>query len=157
MNEIVRAVLLSFFKDMSIKTKVLLAGFAAVLIILSGILIFQNRAQSPSSTLPQRIATLSSLSITDANGLAWSLEPVRGQPLASINQSGKKPGPPLLIKTNTINISNQTISIGLTLEGRAGEKYIAGATKGKSRQPEPIFRILDENGKTLATGKFEYG
>lgn len=157
MNSILRAVLLSFFKDMSTRTKILLAGLAPVLIVLLGILVFRNRDHAPPSALPQGIASLSPLSITDANGLTWSLEPVRGQPISLINESGKKPGPPLVIKTNTIKINEQTISIGLVIEGQAGEKYIAGVMKGDSREPQPIFRIFDEKGRTLATGRFEYG
>ncbi len=157
MNSILRAVLLSYFRDISTKTKIILAVIAAVVIISLGILIFQNNDEPPTSTLPQGIAKLTPLTITDANGLIWSLEPVRGQPLSLINDSGKKPGLPLVIKTNTIKINEQTISIGLYVEGQAGEKYIAGVMKGRSREPRPIFRILDEKGKTLATGSFEYG
>ena len=157
MNDIMRAVLLSFFRDMSTRKKILLAGIAAMLIILLGILVFWPRGVPSTSVLPQGIASLSSLSITDANGLTWTLDPVSGQPLSLINESGKKPGPPLVLKTNIIKIDERTISIGLALEGRAGEKYIAGASKGRSRESQPIFRILDENRRILATGKFEYG
>jgi hypothetical protein len=156
MSYILRAVLLSYFRDISTKTKIILASLAAVLIVISGIFLFRNDDKPPAA-VSQGIAKLSPLTITDANGLTWSLDPVRGQPLSLINQSGKKPGPPLVIKTNTVKISEQTISIGLSVEGRAGEKYIAGAMKGRSREPQPIFRILDEKGKTLTTGKFEYG
>ena len=157
MSSILRAVLLSYFRDISTKTKIILSGFAAVLIILLGILLFRDGGRPPASAVPQGIAKLSTLSITDANGLTWSLEPVRGQPISLINESGRKPGPPLVINTNTIKINEQTISIGLSVEGQAGEKYIAGVMKGRSREPQPIFRILDEKGRTLATGKFEYG
>ena len=157
MNSILRAVLLSFFRDISARKKIALAVIAGVVIVFLGILIFKNDEQPPASAVLQGIAKLSPLTITDANGVTWSLEPVRGQPLSVINQSGKKPGPPLIIKTNTLKISEQTISIGLVVEGRAGEKYIAGAMKGRSREPQPIFRILDEKRRTLATGRFEYG
>lgn len=157
MNDILRAVLLSFFKDISTRKKIILACLAVAFIILSGILLFRNGKQAPPAALPQGIATLSPLSINDANGFTWSLEPVRGQPISLINESGKKPGPPLVLKTNTIKINEQTVSIGLTLEGRAGEKYIAGVMKGRSREPQPIFRIIDEKGRTLTTGRFEYG
>ncbi len=157
MSSILRAVLLSYFKDISTKAKIILAGFAAVLIILLGILLFRDGSQPPTSAVPQGIANLSPLSITDANGITWSLEPVRGQPLSLINESDRKPGLPLVIKTNTVKINEQTISIGLSVEGQAGEKYIAGVMKGRSIESQPIFRILDEEGRTLATGRFEYG
>lgn len=157
MNDIVRAVLLSFFRDMSMRKKILLAGTAAALIILLGILVFWPRGLSPPSHLPQEIATLATLSATDTNGIAWTLDPIKGQPLSISNESGKEPGLPLVVKTNIIRIKHGVISIGLAIEGQAGEKYMGGALKGRTREPEPIFRILDENGRTLATGKFEYG
>jgi hypothetical protein len=157
MNGILRAVILSFFRDMSTRKKILLGTIAAAFVIFLGVLVFRPRSVPSATILPQGIAALSPLSITDANGLTWTLDPVRGQPLLPINKSGKKPGPPLVLKTNTIKISERTISIGLTLEGQAGEKYIVGASKSGVRQAQPIFRILNENGKVLATGKFEYG
>jgi hypothetical protein len=157
MNGILRAVILSFFRNMSTKTKILLGSTVAVFIILLGVWVFRPRGMSSETILPQGIAALSPLSITDANGLTWTLDPVRGQSLSPINESGKKPGLPLVLKTNTIKINERTISIGLTLEGQAGEKYMAGALKNGTRQPQPIFRILDENGKALAAGRFEYG
>ena len=157
MNDIVRAVLLSFFRDMSTRAKILLAGTAATLVILLGVLVFWPRSQSPPSNLPQGIATLATLSATDANGVAWTLDPIKGQPFSLFSESGKEPGLPLVVKTYIIKINRSAISIGLAIEGRAGEKYMGGALKGRTREPAPIFRILDENGRILTTGKFEYG
>lgn len=82
---------------------------------------------------------------------------VRGQPLSRISKSGRKPGPPLLVRTNARKISNSQFSIGITAEGQAGEKYIGGAKKNGKREPEPQFVIVNEKEKILAKGKFEYG
>jgi hypothetical protein len=73
------------------------------------------------------------------------------------SKSNKKPGPPLLVRTNARKISNHQFSIGITVEGQAGEKYIGGATKNGKREPEPEFNIVDEKARILARGKFEYG
>ena len=63
MSGILRAVLLSYFKDISTKTKIILAGLATVLIVLLGILLFRNGGRPPTSALPQGIAKLSPLSM----------------------------------------------------------------------------------------------
>jgi hypothetical protein len=115
--------------------------------------IFVNQDQ-PSSL---QKSTLSALSVTDEIGDKWTLELVRGQPLSRITNSGKEPGSPLLVRTNTRKISNSEFSIGITVEGQAGEKYIGGAKKNGKLEPEPEFVIVNEKEKILARGKFEYG
>ncbi|NIP23529.1 MAG: hypothetical protein GWN67_05285 [Phycisphaerae bacterium] len=67
-----------------------------------------------------------------------------------------KIGPPFLIKT-TADWSNEKVSIGLNLEGQAGEQYSGVVMKNGRRQPAPRLKIVDETGKVLASGKFEYG
>ena len=74
-----------------------------------------------------------------------------------INENDEEPGQPLVLKTNIITVNYSVISIGMTLEGKIGEKYIAGALKNGVRQSEPQFNIVDENGEVLTSGKFEYG
>ena len=87
-----------------------------------------------------------------ANGLL-----IKGQPLSRIHKSNKKPGPPLLVRTNVRKISNSQLSIGITVEGQAGEKYISGAKKNGKQEPEPRFIIVNEKARILGGGKFEYG
>ncbi len=99
---------------------------------------------------------LASLSMADENGDKWVLEPAKGQSPARIEGSDKEPGPPLLIKTD-VQIARGTASIGLIVEGQAGEKYTGGARKNGRLQPPPGFTIFDEAGKTLASGAFKYG
>ena len=67
-----------------------------------------------------------------------------------------KIGPPFIIKTDIKQIGNR-ISIGLKLEGCAGEQYRFPVTKGGRQQPAPTFKILDESGEELVSGQFKYG
>ncbi|MHC4117956.1 MAG: hypothetical protein ACYSWO_10660 [Planctomycetota bacterium] len=99
---------------------------------------------------------LASLSMADANGDKWVLEPAKGQSFSRIKGSDKEPGPPLLIKTD-VRIRRSIASIGLVVEGQAGEKYVGGARKNGRLQPPPRLAIVDEAGKTLASGAFKYG
>jgi hypothetical protein len=155
MKQITSAIISSFFKDMfSRKGKILLTCItAAALVLIVGIFCFISR---PSSSIQQKVS-LSALTATDEIGNKWTLELVRGQPLSRISQSNKKPGPPLLVRTNTRKISNRQLSIGITVEGQAGEKYIGGAIKNGKQEPEPQFIIVDEKSRILIKGKFKYG
>ena len=67
-----------------------------------------------------------------------------------------KPGPPFLVKAN-VNTGSSRVSIGFEFQGQAGEQYRSSATKNGRRQSAPKVKIVDEEGKTLASGKFEYG
>ena len=155
MKQITTAIISSFIGDLSSRRgKFFLIRTAVVTLVLIVVIILLCSDRSSS---PVEDVKLSDLSATDANGDQWTLELVKGQPLSRISQSNKKPGPPLLVKTNTRKVSMSEISIGITVEGQAGEKYIGGATKNGIREPAPEFRILDKNNILLATGKFEYG
>ena len=49
------------------------------------------------------------------------------------------------------------VSIGLVLEGRAGETYRPMVMKNGAPQSTPWLRIIDKQGKVIDEGKFEYG
>ncbi len=67
-------------------------------------------------------------------------------------------GPPLTVKTEVTNYEGMPeVSIGLVLEGQAGEQYSPGATRNGSTVPAPELKILDEGGKVLLSSRFEYG
>ena len=154
MKEITSAILSSILKDMfSRRGKVVLFCIAAASLIVILSILFAN----PDQSLSLQNSNLSALSETEENGDKWTLELVRGQPLSRISKSNSKPGPPLLVMTNVRKISNNQLSIGITVEGQAGEKYIGGALKNGKREPEPQFVIVDEKARILAKGKFEYG
>jgi len=149
----------SFIKDMSSRRgKVFLLCIASGIIIIIGGMLLLFRGQSSSSLSSSELReTFSALSVTDENGNKWNLDLVKGQRFSGMSGNDKKPGPPLLVSTNTMKINDRQFSIGITVEGQAGEKYIAGAIKNGKREPEPQFRIVDEKARILARGKFEYG
>lgn len=67
-----------------------------------------------------------------------------------------KIGPPFTIKTDVRQVTDRVL-IGLKLEGCAEEQYTGPVMKGGKQLPTPIFKILNENGKVLTSGHFEYG
>jgi len=134
------------------KTVVIVAAAVVAVIVIGALL--QGIFSSPASSR-QEIG-LSSLSATDENGNKWVLDLAKGQSLAGLKDRSAKTGPPLLIKTD-VQISGSDVSIGLVVEGQAGEKYAGGVQKNKQWQQPPAFNIVDEAGKVLASGRFKYG
>jgi hypothetical protein len=67
-----------------------------------------------------------------------------------------KIGPPFTIKTDVRQVADR-VSIGLRLDGRAGERYSLPVMKGGKRLPAPAFKIVNESGKELESGQFQYG
>lgn len=109
---------------------------------------------------------------TDAGGETWRLRYSGGA--GKLDQIEIPPGetvqarigPPLVAKTDVrlasavtgpVNRSQRLASIGLALVGRSGEAYAPGVTKGKTQAAAPKLEILNEAGKVLASGQFEYG
>jgi len=103
-----------------------------------------------------------SLNRTDADGAKWTLRRSGGtDKLSQLRiEAGKtcviELGPPLVARTD-VRQNGRNVSIGLSLVGKAGEKYAAGATKDNKRPPAPTLEIIDENEKVIHTDKFEYG
>jgi hypothetical protein len=146
----------SFIKDMSSrKAKIFLFFVAAGIIVIIGGMLLLFRGQS--TTPPTLRENLSALSSTDENGNKWSLDLVKGQQFSPASKNDRKPGPPLLVSTNTIKIDRNRISIGIEVKGQAGEKYVGGAVKNGKLEPEPQFIIVDEKARIIDKGKFEYG
>ncbi|MBC8229121.1 hypothetical protein H8E77_06195 [bacterium] len=72
---------------------------------------------------------------------------------------------PLLVNVSYYNRSGgrsgrlkagNTIELSLTLSGQGGEIY-TNVQKGHDRPPAPTFVVVDESGKNVAEGTFEYG
>ncbi|MHC4439654.1 MAG: hypothetical protein ACYS3S_20035 [Planctomycetota bacterium] len=139
--------------DPSQKKKIIVIASVVFAIILIGALV-HGIFLSPASSRQQ--LGLSSLSETDENGDKWVLDLAKGQSISSLKDSAAKTGPPLLVKTN-VQIKGRDVSIGLVVEGQAGEKYVGGVQKNGQWQPPPAFAIVNEAGKTLASGRFKYG
>jgi hypothetical protein len=70
-------------------------------------------------------------------------------------------GPPLTIGVYVYRAemtqNGKVVPVGLVIRGKTGEVYSSAVSMDKQRVPAPTFRILDENSKVLAEGKFEYG
>lgn len=157
MKKIISAIISKFSDDYynsSRKMKiVLIASVAIASAVVVGMLF---RSCSSSLTSTHRRLALAALSATDENGDKWTLDLLKGQPPSRFRSGTAKPGPPLLVKTD-VRTRGRNVSIGLVVEGQAGEKYVGGAKKNAEQMPPPKFKIVDEAGKVLATGKFRYG
>jgi len=66
-------------------------------------------------------------------------------------------GPPLMPKVQAEPATDGVIRLSLSFVGRGGEGYHAQVEKNGQPVPPPRFRILDDSGKVLAAGQFEYG
>lgn len=151
----------------------LIVSGVAVLVIAVGILVRSGNSPSsppsadPSSALAPELApmpapspessqqiTFSSLVANDDNGDRWTLGLAGVPPQA--RESGTKPGVPLSVKAD-VQGYGQSISIGLIIEGHAGEIYQPGAAKNGRTMPAPKFKVFDESGAVVGSGSFEYG
>ena len=70
-------------------------------------------------------------------------------------------GPPLTVRaivTKTKGPQGKVVSVGLAVTGKAGEQYAVNTLKkGLMIASAPQLQILDEKGRVLAQGSFEYG
>ncbi len=157
MKEIISAIISKLsddYHDASGKTKIVLVVSVTAALAVVGVV--SIRSCSSSSTSTRQRNGLSSLSVTDENGDRWILDLTKGQSLSVFNSSGSKPGPPLLVKTD-VQTEGREVSIGLIVEGQAGEIYAGGVKKNERWQPPPRFKVVDKAGKVLASGVFKYG
>jgi len=68
-----------------------------------------------------------------------------------------RPGPPFVLRTHVEKGQAGTLIISLTLAGCTGEEYRLDFGRNGRRPSERMFKIVDEKGTVLETGKFEYG
>lgn len=134
------------------KKKIVIASTVVGIVVIGALL--HGIFSSPASSRQQ--LGFSSLSTTDENGDKWILELAKGQSLSNLKDSSSKSGPPLLVRTD-VQIKGRDVSIGLVVEGQAGEKYVGGVQKNGQWMPPPTFNIVNEAGKILASGRFKYG
>jgi len=100
---------------------------------------------------------LKPLRATDEHGDKWVIEPAVAQPFAQLRASRIEPGPPLIIRTDVQHRGAGEVSIGLTIEGQAGEQYRPDLSKNGSPLPAPELTIMDEAGKLMHKDKFQFG
>jgi hypothetical protein len=103
------------------------------------------------------------LSRTDAAKTPWQVigqsrfGPIRMFEVRAGETSAIQVGPPLALKVQPAPLADGVIDIGIFIQGRGGEGYSAGVTQNGVLRQSHTLRILDEAGKVLATGKFEFG
>ncbi len=139
----------------------LLLVIGAVAVGLLGIL-FVSRATyrpAPEQLGKTRVAGQArpgSLRETDQNGDAWLLNMSSGPRLVSGDADGSKAGPPIVVKTDVHQVAANEVSIGLVLEGQAGERFRPPQKNGGS-VAAPRLRIVNETGQVLADDSFQFG
>ncbi len=89
-------------------------------------------------------------------GASWPAGKLRSFTVKADETASIPVGPPLISDLSFSGNSTMQ-SIGFELKGGGGESYSAGAERRGVMQPAPAFVILDENGKRLASGSFQYG
>lgn len=93
-----------------------------------------------------------SLEQTDNEGNVWVLSMAGGPSLFGF----RKPGPPITVKTDVRKVGD-VVSIGLVLQGRAGEKYRPTVKKNGATKSAPGLRIVDKRGNVIVEDLFAYG
>jgi hypothetical protein len=96
------------------------------------------------------------VSRTDANGVAWTVDQAGGALLAT-EPNAPKAGAPIIVKTDVQKVGDREMSIGLLLEGQAGEQYRPVVKKNGSPLSAPKLRIVNEAGQVVTQGDFQYG
>jgi hypothetical protein len=97
---------------------------------------------------------------TDSKGIAWTLETRYPRNLQNfeVRAEGAAPlalGPPLEAAVSVGGSAGSSASFGFTLKDAAGNDYAMMGT-GTGTQP-PGFEVVDETGKVVWSGKFEFG
>jgi hypothetical protein len=144
-------VLASSFLESSRKTKII-SICAAVVVIFLLMQLFSGPPPRPT----RKSLGLRSLNKKDANDDEWVLALVRGQTISKLGEIEAKPGEPLSVRPD-VQAEGRGLSIGLIVEGKAGEKYVGGAIKNGEWMPAPTFTVVSQAGKIIYNGQFEYG
>ena len=112
------------------------------------------QAPAPVAQSPPEVASMQPsfgpLRQVDEDGNTWGLDP------AGTGRSAEQAGPPLVVKTD-VYPGGRAVSIGLVLEGQAGERYRPVVTKNRVRLPAPRLRIVNEAGQVIVDDSFRYG
>ncbi len=158
------------------KTQHLLIAVGVVVAVLL-LVSFRNRPvqapvasgppQTPVASVPQPAAVPqaasqmsqqgSSLRKTDAGGSTWSLDLAGGMAFQALASNGATAGAPITVKTDVQRSGDREVSVGLRLEGQAGEQYRPVVKKDGVQMAAPALRIVNEAGKVIAQDTFKYG
>ncbi len=134
-----------------------LAGIVVLVLLLAFLFFQKQNPRSGTTTAPAPGGTpAAALSRTDANGVSWSLDSTGGA-IVSTESNGPKAGPPILVSANVRRVADRELSIGLVLQGQAGEQYRPVVKKNGTPIAAPKLRILSEAGQVVTQGDFQYG
>jgi hypothetical protein len=61
------------------------------------------------------------------------------------------------VSANVQRVADREVSIGLVLQGQAGEQYRPVVKKNGTPIAAPKLRILNEAGQVVTQGDFQYG
>jgi hypothetical protein len=139
-------------------TRLLLVGLLGLAVL--GIVLFKVTVRRPAAALRPVASSSgvpsSSVSRTDANGVTWGLDQAGGG-LVATEPNGPQPGAPIVVKTDVQRVGQRAVSIGLVLEGQAGEPYRPVIKRNGTPVSAPGLRIVNETGQVLAQDSFQYG
>ena len=149
------------------KTQHLLIAVGVVIAVLLLVSLRNRPVQVPVASGPQQAAVPqvastvsqqgSALRQTDAGGSTWSLDLTGGQSFETLQSNGAKAGAPIVVKTDIQRSGDREVSVGLRLEGQAGEQYRPVVKKDGVQMAAPALRIVNEAGKVIAQDTFKYG
>jgi hypothetical protein len=129
---------------------------------LQGLLFGMTLASSQQPIeVPARTYTVRRLVLTaNQDGQVWQMTSqnpwgrIKVQP--GTTTAVKQCGPPFEIVPQ-ISIHRGIANVDFSIIGQGGERYSKVVTKNGKLVPAPRVEILDEQGRTLASGQFEYG
>jgi hypothetical protein len=133
-----------------------LAGIVVLVLLLAFLFFLKQNPRSGSGVPAPGQVQSASLSRTDANGVSWSLDQAGGA-IVSTEPNRPKAGPPILVSADVQRVADREVSIGLVLQGQAGEQYRPVVKKNGTPVAAPRLRILNEAGQVVTQGSFQYG
>lgn len=158
MQYLARVILSSFLPRSIVQSRrgriALAVAGAAVVTLLALMLVRRLDFGGPS--VPEELG-LRPLQATDKRGDKWVIEPAVAQPFARLRAGRIEPGPPLIVRTDVQRQGAGEVSIGLTIEGRAGERYRPDLSRNGSSLPAPEFTIVNEAGQVIHQDRFKFG
>ncbi len=150
------AKLVNDYYNSSRKRKILIVVLAGASFFMLISILFRS-CSSPKPTVFKQ-SRLEPLSVVDANGNEWILDPLEGQLMSNLKTDTAKPGTPLVVKTNArVEAQDRVITFSILVQGQATEEYVGGVRKNGVWQPPPTFKIVNETGAVLFAGTFKYG
>lgn len=158
MRYLTRVILSSLLPRVTVqprRLKALLAIAGAVIVIVPAVIVLRRLDGSGPAIYDE--LGLKPLRATDGEGDRWLIEPAAGQPFGRLRESQIAPGLPVIVRADVRREAPDMASVGLTLEGKAGERYSPEIKRNGVRLPAPSFTVINEAGKTLIEGKFAYG